>query len=116
MNAVENHMVLDLNGRLDSLYAEDVNKDKEDYELLKDSADLLLAGESVFGGDALPPATFEDVLQRTFEYTSSVKDAELSDFADCVKEVLELMPDSKLSRLVKYMAIKTAADYLDIDL
>lgn len=116
MNAVENHMVLDLNAKLDALYAEDLEKDRNDFRTLKIASEMLLTGEPIYGKDVHDKATFEEVLQRTFEYTSSVRDAELSDYADCVKEVLELLPECKLSRLVKYMAIKTAADYLDIDL
>lgn len=116
----ENHMVIDISNELERLYGSDERQEREDYERLKSASEKLLNGGSVFykSYEGIHRGTigFDEVLQRTYEYTSDVRHPELHDYADCVKEILELYPDSKLSKLVRHMAVVTAADALDIDI
>lgn len=122
MTDTENHMVIG-NEVSDMDDLRDRIKRKEDRDLVNSGAEHLISGRFISysyrkldGKRCVGNATFDDVLQRAYEYTSDPRHPELNDYADCAKEILELYPDSKLAKLIKHMAVVVAADALDIEI
>lgn len=99
----ENHMVI---GNDDCV--EDSAVQKEIF-----ASELAEKADAILKDPAVAQWARDYVMEAVFLYEANVRDPKLYDFWDCLQEIAEIAPKSKLAKLIKYQCKRVAENAIE---